>query len=86
MHQVFALIVPLFAVIALGHLAARRSFLDANASAVLNGFAYWVALPSLLFVSMARIQGEGLFSVALNLSRMLHSNIHALDHRKYNCF
>jgi malonate transporter len=66
MNQILGLIVPLFAVIALGHFAERLKFLDANSSASLNGFAYWVALPSLLFVSMARLQAGGeLSGVAL---------------------
>jgi predicted permease len=64
MLQTFALIIPIFSVIAMGWLAIRRNMLDSAGLTALNGFAYWVALPSLLFGSIADIEAKGLIDVA----------------------
>lgn len=64
MLKILELIAPLFAVIAMGHLAIRRSILDTTGLAALNGFAYWVALPALLFNSIAEVRTPGLMTVA----------------------
>ena len=64
MQQTFALIIPIFIVIAMGWIAVRRKFVDPIGSAALNGFAYWVALPSLLLGSTVTMDTNGLIDVA----------------------
>ncbi len=64
MLQTFALVIPIFAIIVMGWLAIHRNILDQAGSAALTGFAYWVALPSLLFGSIAEIEAKGLMEVA----------------------
>jgi malonate transporter len=64
MTQTFGLITPLFAVIAMGWLAVRLKWLDSPSLAGLVGFAYWVALPSLLFASIAELDPGGALAVA----------------------
>jgi malonate transporter len=53
MLQIAGLVLPIFAVIAFGRLAISRKLLSPDGLAALNGFAYWVALPALLFGSVA---------------------------------
>jgi malonate transporter and related proteins len=64
MLQTFGLVIPIFAIIAMGWLAVRRNILEETGSAALTGFAYWVALPALLFGSIAEIEAKGLIDVA----------------------
>jgi len=64
MLQTFGLVIPIFAIIAMGWLAIHRNILDQAGSAALTGFAYWVALPSLLFGSIAEIEAKGLIDLA----------------------
>jgi predicted permease len=64
MLQTFGLVIPIFAIIAMGWLAVHRNILDQAGSAALTGFAYWVALPTLLFGSIAEIDAKGLMAVA----------------------
>ena len=64
MTQTLGLITPLFAVIAMGWLAVRLKWLDSPSLAGLVGFAYWVALPSLLFASIAELDPRGALAVA----------------------
>jgi malonate transporter and related proteins len=65
MQQTFTLVIPIFAVIAMGWVTTRRKFIEPTGFAALNGFAYWVALPSLLFGSIAKMETRGLIDVAL---------------------
>src|SRR5947209_367876 len=53
MIEILSLLVPVFAVIAMGRAAVARCLLDAAAVKALNDFALWVALPALLFRSIA---------------------------------
>jgi malonate transporter and related proteins len=65
MVQALGLIIPIFAVIAMGWLAVQLKLLDSPSLAGLTGFAYWVALPSLLFASIAELDPGGAFAVAI---------------------
>jgi malonate transporter and related proteins len=64
MLHIIGLITPLFAIIAMGRTAISLKFLDPAGLAVLNGFTYWVALPALLFGSIAEVQAPHLMDVA----------------------
>src|ERR1700722_10625184 len=65
MVQALGLIIPLFAVIAMGWLAVRLKRLDSPSLAGLVCFAYWVALPSLLFASIAELDPGRALAVAI---------------------
>ena len=58
MLHIISLVVPLFAVIALGRVTVSRGWLSPEGLGALTGFAYWLALPALLFSSIA--QGDPL--------------------------
>ena len=47
-------ILPIFAIVAIGWLAGRRRMLGESAAQAINGFVYYFALPAMLFVAMAR--------------------------------
>jgi len=51
-------VIPLFALILLGYLAARKRLLGPGAVDSLNKFVVWMALPALLFEAMAEISWE----------------------------
>jgi len=55
MHTVIDAVLPIFALILTGYLAARRDLLGAQATDVLNKFVVWLALPAVLFQAMAQI-------------------------------
>jgi predicted permease len=48
-------VLPVFAIILAGYLAARHGLLGAASSEALNAFVYAVALPPLMFLSMAEV-------------------------------
>ena len=48
-------VLPVFAIILAGYLAARHGLLGAASSEALNAFVYAVALPPLMFLSMAQV-------------------------------
>jgi len=54
-------VLPVFAIIMVGYLCGKRRLLGEGASAGLNQFVYWVALPALLFRAMARVDIQALF-------------------------
>ena len=54
MEAVLNVALPIFAVILAGYVAGRIGILGDTASQALNQFVYWVALPPLLFLAMAR--------------------------------
>jgi predicted permease len=54
MQAVFNVALPVFGVIFLGLFAGRIRLLGRAQSEALNAFAYWIALPALLFLAMAR--------------------------------
>src|SRR5919112_95598 len=57
--RVIALIIdvvlPVFTLVLAGYLAGRLGLLGGASSEALNRFVYWMALPALLFVAMARV-------------------------------
>lgn len=54
MSAVFNVALPVFAIILAGFGARRINLLGPASSEALNGFVYWIALPPLLFLGMAR--------------------------------
>ncbi len=54
MSAVFNIALPVFAIILAGVLVRRGGLLGPASSEALNGFVYWIALPPLLFLGMAR--------------------------------
>jgi len=55
MHAFVNVALPVFGIILAGYLAGRQGLLGGESSRALNGFVYYVALPALIFVSMARL-------------------------------
>jgi malonate transporter len=64
MIQVAGLVAPVFAIIVLGRFAKGRLWPDEAGLAALTGFTFWIALPALLFGSIAETKSSGLFNVA----------------------
>lgn len=56
MGPVVDVVVPVFAIMLTGYLAGRFKLLGAASSEALNRFVYYVALPALFFISMARVE------------------------------
>jgi predicted permease len=54
MSAVFNVVLPVFAIMLAGYLAGRFRVLGEPSSEALNRFVYFVALPALFFISMAR--------------------------------
>lgn len=54
MQTVLNAALPVFGLILLGFLAGRSSMFEATATATLNRFAFYFALPALIFVAMAK--------------------------------
>jgi len=54
--QIVGIILPLFAIIALGKAAVRWHFMDSSGSAALSSFTFYVPIPALLFGLMAELQ------------------------------
>ncbi len=65
MSVLLSVILPVFLVIGAGYLAARRGLLPAEGVDGLTWFAQGVALPSLLFAGMARMDLSAAFDPAL---------------------
>ena len=53
-------LIPVFGIILLGFLTARRGLLPANAVTCLNQYVYWIALPGLFFTLMATMDPDRL--------------------------
>jgi predicted permease len=53
MMQILNTLVPVFALIALGYLLGKRSFVSASFQAELNRLVFWVPLPALIVHSLA---------------------------------
>jgi len=62
MSILLTVVFPVFAIILAGYLCGKRRLLGEGASAGLNQFVYWVALPALLFRAMARVDTGVLFN------------------------
>jgi predicted permease len=56
MSAVVQVVLPVFGIILAGYLAGRRGLLGPGSSQALNGFVYYVALPALFLISMARVE------------------------------
>lgn len=56
MAAVIQVVIPVFGIILAGYLAGRRGLLGDGSSEALNGFVYYVALPAVFFISMARVE------------------------------
>jgi len=55
MQAIVTVILPVFGIMLAGTLAGRFRLLGDNSSEALNSFVYYVALPALFFVSLARV-------------------------------
>ncbi|HJU19036.1 MAG TPA: AEC family transporter [Stellaceae bacterium] len=64
MIGIIGLLLPIFAVIALGRAAVRFALMDATGIRGINDFTYWIALPALLFDSIATGRTLHLFGIA----------------------
>lgn len=58
MEPIVNVVLPVFAIMLAGYLAGRAGLLGEASSQALNGFVYYIALPALFFVSMARVPVE----------------------------
>lgn len=56
MSAVVQVVLPVFGIILAGYLAGRRGLLGEGSSQALNGFVYYVALPALFLISIARVE------------------------------
>jgi hypothetical protein len=55
MIAILNVVLPVFAIILAGYLCGRFGLLGEASSEALNGFVYFLALPALFFISMARV-------------------------------
>ena len=55
MQAVINVVLPVFGIILAGYLTGRVRLLGEDSSRALNGFVFYVALPALFFISMARV-------------------------------
>lgn len=58
MLSIFATLIPIFGIMALGIFADRRQMLPAQTASCLNQFVYWFSLPLLLFHQLAILRPE----------------------------
>lgn len=64
MGPILNVVFPIFAIMAAGYAAGRFGILGKESSEALNRYVYYVALPALFFVSMARVSLEVVFNLA----------------------
>lgn len=62
MEPIFNVVLPVFAIILSGYACGRLGVLGPASSEALNKFVYFVALPVLLFYSMARVDPTEIFN------------------------
>jgi len=62
MEPIFNVVLPVFAIILTGYACGRFGVLGPASSEALNKFVYFVALPVLLFYSMARVDPDVIFN------------------------
>ena len=55
MQAVINVVLPVFGIILAGYVTGRAGLLGEDSSRALNGFVFYVALPALFFISMARV-------------------------------
>ncbi|WP_340116853.1 AEC family transporter [Pelagibius sp. 7325] len=63
MGPILNVVFPIFAIMAAGYAAGRVGILGASSSEALNRFVYFIALPALFFVSMARVSLGEVFNL-----------------------
>lgn len=63
MQAVVDVVLPVFGIILAGFLCGRAGVLGQDSSEALNRYVYWVALPALLFVGMARVPIGAIFNL-----------------------
>ena len=56
MSAVIEVVLPVFGIIVSGYLCGWRRLLGEDSSRALNGFVFYVALPALFFIAMARLE------------------------------
>lgn len=56
MQAILNIVLPVFSIMLAGYLAGRFKLLGGASSEALNRFVYFVALPALFFISMARVE------------------------------
>lgn len=61
MQAIFDVVLPVFGIMLAGYLCGRFKVLGEASSEALNRFVYFVALPALFFVSLARVQLSEVF-------------------------
>lgn len=77
---------PVFAIVFTGYLIGRRKILDSQSGKVLNEFVLYIALPALLFISVASAPVEQLFDsqfLGANLLGILASFLVAVILEKF---
>ncbi|HLB81097.1 MAG TPA: AEC family transporter [Dongiaceae bacterium] len=62
MGAILNVVLPVFAIVLAGYLGGRTKLLGEPSSEALNRFVYYVALPALFFVSMARVPVAAIFN------------------------
>jgi hypothetical protein len=63
MGPILNVVFPIFAIMAAGYAAGRFRLLGKESSEALNRFVYFIALPALFFVSMARVSLAEVFNL-----------------------
>lgn len=68
MDPVVNVILPVFGIMLAGYMAGRFRILGTDSSEALNRFVFYVSLPSLFFISMARVPIEEAFHIPFLLA------------------
>ena len=87
MSVIINAVFPLFALILVGYISGRKRLLGAGAVDSLNKFVVWMALPALLFQSMAQITWEqvnqpGYVAASFLAIALVFATSYALDRRR----
>src|SRR3546814_7467722 len=69
MGPILNVVFPIFAIMAAGYAAGHFAILGKESSGALNRFVYFIALPALFFVSMARVTLAAVFNLPLQIGR-----------------
>lgn len=72
--KIITTLIPVFGIIFLGLVVARRNVMPMDAASGLNQFVYWVALPAMMFDILVRLNTQGVsggFLAALYASLVL---------------
>jgi predicted permease len=62
MSAILDVVLPVFGLVLCGFLAGRFRVLGVESTEALNKFVYWFALPSILFIGMARVPAGAVFN------------------------